>query len=221
MMRARLLLVLCAIGLCLALSGVVQAQFMTDVTDPSDRVEGTSQNYPGGTSPDGPEGGEAPRNSINNVVESKYLNFDKENSGFVVTLDTAGPASLSAIILTTANDSPDRDPASVTIMGTNDDIVFDDMPDEGINWSPIVADLATPLSDDRFAEAGPFEFTPITDGAFASYMVTFPTLKDSATANSMQIGEVQLSGIAAVPEPTSLVLLLIGAAGLFVWRRGR
>ena len=27
-------------------------------------------------------------------------------------------------------------------MGTNDDIVFDDTPDEGINWSPIVTDLA-------------------------------------------------------------------------------
>ena len=225
MIRGALLLGLFAIGLCLAFSGVAQAEFMTDVTDPGDRVEGTSNNYPGGSDPTGPDGAEAPGSATDNVVDvggrSKYLNFDKENSGFTVTLDTVGPAKLSAIILTTANDAIERDPASVTIMATNDDIVFNDETDAA-NWYPIVADLATPLTDDRWVESAPFPFTPITDGYFETYLVTFPTVKNSAAANSMQIGEVQLSGT-PVPEPSTLalgVLALLGM-GLYGWRKRR
>ncbi len=217
MNRVKLLLLLIA---CVALSGVAQAGFIADVTDPADRIEGTSINYPGGSNPGGPDGNEAPKSATDNVVNeggrSKYLNFDKENSGFTITLDTNGPAKLSGIILTTANDAAPRDPASVTIMGTNDDIVFDDATDAA-TWVPIVTDLATPLTDDRWVESDPFMFTPITDGLFETYLVTFPTVKDSANANSMQVGEVQL----CVPEPSTFVLglLALAAMGLFGWRK--
>lgn len=118
-----------ALALLFAVSGAASAAIM-DVTDPADRVEGTSNNYPGGASPNGPNGAEAPQSATDNVVnvsdKTKYLNFDKGGSGFTITLDTNGPAALTGIILTTANDAPERDPASVTILGTNDDIVFDD-----------------------------------------------------------------------------------------------
>jgi hypothetical protein len=57
---------------------------------------------------------------------------------------------------------------------------------------------------------------------YISYRLTFPTLKgagpgiDPATANSMQIGEIELL---AVPEPGSLAVLGIGALGLLARRR--
>ena len=35
--------------------------------------------------------------------------------------------------------------------------------------------------------------------SYRSYRVTFPTLKDAAAANSMQIGEVELLGQVASP----------------------
>jgi hypothetical protein len=55
--------------------------------------------------------------------------------------------------------------------------------------------------------------------AYSSYRLTFPTLKDAAAANSMQIAEVELLGV--VPEPSAMVLALLGLAGLCVnsWRR--
>ncbi len=46
---------------------------------------------------------------------------------------------------------------------------------------------------------------------YTSYRITFPTLKDAAAANSMQIAEVQLLGT-VIPEPGTLALL--GLAGL-------
>ena len=54
------------------------------------------------------------------------------------------------------------------------------------------------------------------DDGYLAYRVTFPTLRDAATANSMQIGEVDLLGI-PIPEPASLCLLAF--AGFALLRR--
>jgi hypothetical protein len=179
-----------------------------DVTDPADtivRIDGADDGdgqltTPGG---DNPPPNETVENAIDDDDGTKYLNFLDLGSGFQVTLDTYGPAALTGIALTTANDSPARDPASVTITGSNN----------GIDWFPIITDLATPLSDDRFAEAE-FYFTPETAGTYSMYEVVFPTLKDAATANSMQIGEVRL-----LPEPATLALVGVGAAAMALRRR--
>ena len=176
-----------------------------DVTQPGDPIVGTSTNYPGGDKPEGPGGPESPPEAIDNNPATKYLNFDKEGSGFTVT-PSIGATYLEGIALTTANDAPARDPNSVTITGSND----------GENWLPIVTDLPTPLPNDRFEEVE-FSFTAETAGLFEMYRVIFPTLKNSAGANSMQIAEVRLMGY--VPEPATLSLL--GLAGLALLRRKR
>jgi len=160
-----------------------------DLTRPGDAIVGTSGNYPGGDLPNGPLGPESPAEAIDDDPATKYLNLDKEGSGFVVA-PSVGATMLTAIALTTANDSPERDPASVTIAGSND----------GVHWVPITTALATSLPDDRFAE-GEFVFTAETPGAYERYRVIFPTLKDGASANSMQIAEVRLVGQCAPLDP--------------------
>ncbi len=156
----------------------------TDVTTPEDRISGTSNNFPDE---------ENPQNAIDNNNLTKYLNFDKENSGFIVEL-AGKPTIIDGITLTTANDHPERDPASVTIRGSFD----------GNNFVDIVTGFSTPLSDERFNKSY-FNFQ--NSDYYNVYKVIFPTLKDSGSANSMQIAEVELMG-EAVPEPLSSWFLL-------------
>jgi len=168
-----------------------------DVTWPGDHSVGTSMHYPGGDYPPGPFGPESPEMAIDDDPTTKYLNRDKENSGFIVTPSLV-PTTIDSISLTTANDSPERDPASVTILGSND----------GVGWSPIVTDLITPLPDERFSKTV-FSFEAETPGLFEIYQLIFPTLKNSNAATSMQIAEVELIG--DIPEPATVGILLIGA----------
>ena len=57
-------------------------------------------------------------------------------------------------------------------------------------------------------------------GGFTSYRLIFPTVRNPAFADSMQVGEVSLAGVAA-PEPSMLSLLSISAIGLLGarWKR--
>jgi len=132
---------------------------------------------------------------IDNNINTKYLNFDKENSGFTVTLSIM-PTIITGIVLTTANDFPSRDPASVTILGSHD----------SVNFFNIVTGLSTPLPDERFKRTV-FGFN--NTESYEVYQVIFPTLKDSATANSMQIAEVELLGEKVIPEPVGLGILVL------------
>jgi len=197
-----------ALGFVVGLWGSALAAPIADVTQPTDTIvlvhgqdDGDGQISTGGG--DNPPPNETVEKAIDNDSNTKYLNFLDLNSGFRVTLDSYGPAPLTGIALTTANDSPPRDPASVTITGSNN----------GADWLPIVTDLPTPLPDDRFTDTE-FGFSPLTPGAFLMYEVIFPTLKDAGNANSMQIGEVRL-----LPEPATLALLGLGVIGLAARRR--
>ncbi len=142
-----------------------------DITTPMNNVTGTSTNYPPA---------ENPRNIVDNNIYTKYLNYDKENSGFTVT-PSIMPSIITGIVLTTANDFPERDPASITIRGSND----------GITFSDIVTDMVTALPSERFKR----NFFVINNTeVYNTYQIIFPTLKDSGSANSMQIAEIQLLG---------------------------
>src|SRR5438552_4295846 len=94
------LLLFCLAVLLLAFSGSVYAQ-LSDVTQPGDTIVPTSNNSPGS---------EGVANAIDNT-QNKYLNFDINNTGFTVT-PGVGLTVVQCITLISANDAPDRDPAS-------------------------------------------------------------------------------------------------------------
>jgi hypothetical protein len=157
----------------------------TDVTVPGDAIVATSNNSPGS---------EGVANSIDNQP-TKYLNFDKLNTGFTVT-PGVGDTIVIGLSLTSANDAPERDPASFTLTGSNDGSNFVD-----------VASGPVPPFPTRFYKS--YIFFPNNTKSFKSYRLIFPTVANAAAANSMQISEVEFLGVTPGVVNTNEVETLI------------
>jgi len=191
-----------------------------DITRPGDPIELVSGINQGDDQAGPPPAEEGVAQAIDDVGQ-KYLNFLDLNSGFGVT-PSANPTSepVIGIRLYTANDSEDRDPASFILLGSNDSITGP--------WEAIASgNLALP--SDRNEGGNTVSIPPegnptayyqevLFDNVtpYTHYQITFPTLKNAATANSMQIGEVELL---VVPEPASLALFGIGGLLMLAIRR--
>jgi hypothetical protein len=122
------------------------------------------------------------------------------------------------IRLYTANDAPERDPASFLLEGAASatgpfTVIYGSnvtlpgnrnlTPTAGIPINPNTQNFVDVLFNNTTS--------------YNAYRVTFPTLRDGVAANSMQIAEVELLG--TIPEPASLSLVAIGAVGLLARRR--
>jgi hypothetical protein len=131
-------------------------------------------------SPYGPvssPGGEQYFNVTDGNIGTKYLNFNKTNVGFTVQL--AAPTIIRELTLTTANDASERDPTTIAIYGSNT---------QGQLGTLLVNNLATNLSTSRYT-ASNITFDNAT--SYTYYTVVFLTLRNSSTANSVQLAEAQ------------------------------
>lgn len=180
---------------------------------------------------------ESPEAAIDGVGQ-KYLNFGEINTGVVVTPSTPGTNAIG-MTLWTANDVEDRDPASYQVWGTN----------AAVSGPSFDSSLFTLISQGALAlpstrnPGGALALDPVNSQtvsflnstAFDTYMILFPTVKNEAGANSMQIAEIQLNspattiftpgdtilGVQAssqIPEPSTGLLALLGATA-FIRRR--
>jgi len=160
------------------------ANFVLDVADITQA--GDSIVAMGGSSPSS----EGVANAIDNQSSSKYFNYGKLNTGFTVT-PKVGATVVVGLGLTSANDCPERDPASYRLEGSRDGQTF--------------VELATgtvPAFASRLATWKVF-FTNGT--AYEMYRVTFPAVADAATAIAMQIAEVELLGTVAPTTSSRLI----------------
>src|SRR6266700_1641750 len=144
----------------------------TDVTQPGDPIVASSTMSPGS---------EGVANAIDNQP-TKYLNFDKENTGFTVT-PSVGATLVTGLTLTSANDAPERDPASYLLEGSLDGISFFE-----------IASNSVPLFPARFFKQ---YFFFANSRAYKAYRLTFPDVANPTAANSMQISEVEFLGVVA------------------------
>src|SRR5258708_4003136 len=133
----------------LAVGGALSA---ADVTQPGDPIVGTSGNVSG----DG-----AVANAIDNNTATKYLNFDKVNTGFTVT-PSAGPSRVTGLSLTSASDAPERDPASFNLFGSSDG---------GAHFA-LIASGNVPVFSGRLVQQ---DFTFPDTAIYTSYKIIFPT----------------------------------------------
>lgn len=138
------------------------------------------------TSYPGPEG---PGNVADQDSSSKYLNFGKERTGFIIT-PAAGSSTIQSLRLTTANDAEERDPASYDLFGTNDPIgSTDNSLGNGETWT-LISSGALALPSTRLTQGAILDFVNAT--AYTSYKMIFPTVKNPGAANSMQVADVSL-----------------------------
>ena len=180
-------------------------------------------------------GGEPPGAAIDANNGTKYLNFGELNTGYIFSL-SAGTATASGINYVTANDSEPRDPASYILYGSNSitaSSVTGTVFDVTANFTEI-SNGALSLASTRGTAGGNVTFSSAT--AYNTFLLVFPTVKDAANANSMQIAEARIqtstgdlsnAGIigggqlSAIPEPSATVLAAIGILGLLTRRRSR
>jgi hypothetical protein len=160
---------------------------LDDVTLPGDPIAVTS---PTSRSP----AAEQVSNAIDNNALTKFLDFNDANGdppfvgpvGFTVR-SAAGLSVVTGIALTSANDAPERDPASYKLEGSKDGTTW-----TSISEGPVAAFTKRFLRQEiKFANSAAYQW----------YRVTIPTVANSATANSMQVAEVELLGTVTVPTP--------------------
>jgi hypothetical protein len=144
----------------------------SDVTQPGDPIVATSNNSPGS---------EGVANAIDNAP-TKYLNFDRVNTGFTVT-PSVGPTRVTGLTLTSANDGPERDPATYTLEGSLD----------GTTFFPVSNGNVPSFGTTRFLKNYIFF---ANDRAFKAYRLIFPTTAGNSTC-CMQVAEVELLGVVA------------------------
>lgn len=216
-----------AMFLLLGNAAIVNAQ-VTDVTAPGNTIYGVERTMAGQNSTlstvgsDASDSGyptnESPDKLIDNNPGTKYLNFAINNTGVIVT---TGLSKVNSFQLTSANDTPARDPASFTLEGTT---VSNPQTAPGSAWTLIASG-----SDDPGAGffVDPGRGRPGTlisfanENSYSSYRLLFPSVYGPG-ANSMQVAELSLNGtFTPVPEPGALTIAGIGAATLLTRRRRR
>lgn len=177
---------------------------LSDVTRPGDVINRINGTVGGG-------GSEGEANAINNTTQ-KYLNFDEFDSaapfvgpvGFVVepslgqTVSGGLRSILQGVRIYTANDAEERDPADITIEGS-DDLAM---------WTLISSNSLALPSTRNAGNANPMnpfalalqEVLFPNSTSYLAYRVTFYNVKNNAAANSMQLGEIELLGTLLGPQ---------------------
>jgi len=149
------------------LGGTTKLYESEDITLPGDEVVPTSDNSPGG---------EQAANAIDDNPVTKYLNFDKVDTGLTITTDGG---VVTGLALTSANDAPDRDPANYILSGSNDD---------GATFTEIASGDVPEFAERFERQTVSFE----NDVAYTMYELVFPEVVNPGGANSMQIAEIEL-----------------------------
>ena len=146
----------------------------TIIYDITDNLSNSAYTKVGGSSPSN----EDVYNAFDGSTFTKYLNFGEEGSGVII--DAGASYTVDTLGLTTANDTYERDPASISLYGSHDNS----------SWISIVdnSTMSPPVS--RYTNYDDVYFCNST--AYQYYKLIFETVRDSANANSVQISEIRL-----------------------------
>jgi hypothetical protein len=138
-------------------------------------------------------------NAFDNTVSTKYLNSGGPNAGLQFSYEV--PTQITTFVITTANDVPDRDPATYQIYGF-----------QGGSWQ-LLTSGALQLPAARYTDSAAVVLPTLP--SLTQFQVIFPTLKGSGTM--MQIAELKLYGSqssmpAPSPAPAPLPVITLGVS---------
>jgi hypothetical protein len=106
----------------------------------------------------------------------------------MIITPAAGAKVITSMQITTADDDPNRDPASYQLYGTNSPIVSaENSQGNGETWT-LISEGPLTLPAERMVAT---DIAIANTASYTSYRLVFPTVKDAALANSMQISGVQ------------------------------
>lgn len=143
--------------------------------------------------------GEPPAAVIDGNTATKYLNFRETNVGIMVK--PTGTDAIASFRIATANDAPERDPFNIVIegmLGPPDDLIGA----LNTNWTTLYNGSAGLETDPGRFTFGPWIPVNAAQG-YSIYRILVTSVRNGATANSLQFSEIELNG---VPEPASLAL---------------
>ncbi|MCA9151688.1 MAG: discoidin domain-containing protein, partial [Planctomycetales bacterium] len=121
------------------------------------------------------------------------------------------PFYLTSFTLSSANDVPERDPSSWALQGSNNGVDFTDIyvyDDAAGPWTERLQVIKFNGGDDFPTQTESYDY-------FRLAVFNTPNNPNGAY---LQLSEIELFG-AAVPEPSSLVLMLLGVTGAGLHRR--
>ena len=152
---------------------------------------------------------EGPEHLIDGVGQ-KYLNFGEFNTGAIIS-PVVNCSIVDSIKFWTANDAEPRDPASYELYGTNSTI---NDTSNALSLFTLISEGVLALPSSRNANgSNPLDdsnsqtISFVNTSSYTSYLLFFPTVKDEGSANSMQLGEVQVFGnVCDAPEPEPLLV---------------
>ncbi len=164
----------------------VLAYLSNDITGAGDPVVGVPND-------DDWPAGEIPDLAIDDDSATKFLHFKgaTEPAGIQVT-PLLGATIVTGITFTTANDAAERDPATFELYGSNDSI---DGPYTLIASGDIV-DFTGATAWPRFTK-NETEIAFDNEVAYDHYQILVTAVRDAASANSMQVAEIELIGVLA------------------------
>jgi len=182
-------------------------QIIGGILNDTDFVEGFASGAAGGNNWPNAEPPEELIDGSYGGGGAKYLNFFELNTGVIIT-PASGATVINRMTFWTANDAEPRDPSSYELYGTNKAIVKGG-PGTSYpkNAFALISEGTLELPSERAATPTPIGEAPFTTGplqtvdfantkSYTSYMLIFPTVKDAASANSMQVSEVAFENVA-------------------------
>lgn len=155
------------------------------LTEPFDAVVPTSTNSPVG---------QDATMATDDTASTKYLNFDITNTGFTV-FPSITNVPVQAIGLISAEDSPERDPASFILYGSPD----------GTHFTEIVSNAVPLFAARETIQSFPFANT----NTYEAYKIIFPTVVNPTNANSMQISQVEFLPYGDITSPNDAFTLVL------------